>query len=116
MKWQTDKPLHTFFLFRYSFPGVSFSSFCALYCTFYTHTSDKIICFTTQFYTMVIHQSYKGDRFSNKTPDTTASMIIQKKTGTAGFLLPCVPIDMLLIRFKLKHLISVDFILLTMTF
>ena len=43
-------------------------------------------------------------------------MIIQKKTGTAGFLLPCIPIDMLLIRFKLKHLISVDFILLTMTF
>ena len=42
----------------------------------------------------------------------------QKKEGlrTAGFLLPCVPIDMLLIRFKLKHLISVDFILLTMTF
>ena len=127
MKWQTDKPLHTFFLFRYSFPSVSFSSFCALYCIFCTHTSDKITCFTTQFYTMVIHQSYKGesckqdsppaaDRFSNKTPDTTASMIIQKKTGTAGFLLPCVPIDMLLIRFKLKHLISVDFILLTMTF
>ena len=127
MKWQTDKPLHTFFLFRYSFPGVSFSLFCALYCTFHTHTSDKITCFTTQFYTMVIHQSYKGesckqdsppaaDRFSNKIPDTTASMIIQKKTGTASFLLPCVPIDMLLIRFKLKHLISVDFILLTMTF
>ena len=50
-----DKPLHTSFLFRYSFSGVSFSLFCALYCTFYTHTSDKITCFTTQFYTMVIH-------------------------------------------------------------
>ena len=68
MKWQTDKPLHTSFLFRYSFSGVSFSLFCALYCTFYTHTSDKITCFTTQFYTMVIHQSYKGESCKQDSP------------------------------------------------